>query len=51
MLELEPPPGVTAWPVQDSLTHLKATIDGPEGGMAPIFEPANSSHQLAPTPE
>ncbi|CAM9643071.1 unnamed protein product [Discosporangium mesarthrocarpum] len=30
MLAEEPPPGVCAWPVGESLTHLQAQIEGPE---------------------
>ena len=38
MLEFNPPPGVSAWPVEDSLIHLHADVQGPtdspyEGGV------------------
>ncbi|KAL3701516.1 hypothetical protein R1sor_019538 [Riccia sorocarpa] len=31
MLQSDPPPGVCAWPCDDSLSHLQAQIQGPEG--------------------
>ncbi|BBM96742.1 ubiquitin-conjugating enzyme E2 T [Marchantia polymorpha subsp. ruderalis] len=31
MLQSDPPPGVCAWPCNDSLSHLEAQIQGPDG--------------------
>lgn len=31
MLTSDPPPGVAAWPVDDSINHLEANVDGPSG--------------------
>ncbi|KAL2649431.1 hypothetical protein R1flu_017559 [Riccia fluitans] len=31
MLQSDPPPGVCAWPCDDSLSHLQAQIQGPHG--------------------
>lgn len=30
MLATEPPPGICAWPVEDSLVHLQAQVEGPD---------------------
>ncbi|KAG5189178.1 UBC37-like protein, E2 [Tribonema minus] len=30
LLATDPPPGICAWPVGDSLTHLQAQVEGPD---------------------
>lgn len=30
MLSRDPPPGIAAWPLQDSIKELRAQISGPE---------------------